>query len=734
MKQLLLLMCSVALMFATGCKNDETNPTPPPATTGSDLSAAGCANSYLVHGAGAYSFDATVMGNGVSTEPFAATKLSPSSAALLWQDAPALLSDVRLEEGRVHFTAGEGQGNALIAVRDADGRILWSWHIWVTDYDPSSQAPKLNGLSWMTRNLGALSDDYDETGSAKGFVYQWGRKDPFPSGAGWNDLNDITVYDASGTAATDLFANEANFIYDEAAFGRRHALLGYYPAAGNRGAASVTWSFVGGQASYWTSTATQEQYSYILNFLAAYLNPQSSSNRAAGCSVRCVSETQGEPDPEPSTGDTFTLTTVTDATYQGGTGSDGSAARLPEGTHTLKSGATTGTANPDYTWAREKKQDGTIAYRKPVEGEITVLHTQKGYLIEGTFVVGTEEENFAFTYEGELAFVDRTDPSGGAPVIREPVNVTFTSASATWEYTGDESDRYTIRLQEGTVEGGYLAHGHQLTIDLLSKPLSSKEEMVLAEGVYSPSNDYVSPMTFTQGSTFNLMGYVYYYGTYLQQVESLEETPLIGFAQEGTIEVKRSGSQYEFIVDVTTPEGVSIKGTYPMGDVNFIDNAPEKPAGDWLSILHEDKTVLFNPDDASECRVWTYTSYFEGATEFEILVDNNTTDEAFQLDVLAAEGATSIAGTYTTPKDPDNPQAGEFIPGYQEFAVKRGTWPYLYYDFSASQYIGAPATEGTIEITELEDGKVEIQYEMKDDADPKNTIRSVWSGTIRKVN
>lgn len=776
MKQLLLLMCSVALMFATGCKNDETNPTPPPATTGSDLSAAGCANSYLVHGAGAYSFDATVMGNGVSTEPFAATKLSPSSAALLWQDAPALLSDVRLEEGRVHFTAGEGQGNALIAVRDADGRILWSWHIWVTDYDPSSQAPKLNGLSWMTRNLGALSDDYDETGSAKGFVYQWGRKDPFPSGAGWNDLNDITVYDASGTAATDLFANEANFIYDEAAFGRRHALLGYYPAAGNRGAASGTWSFVGGQASYWTSTATQEQYSYILNFLAAYLNPQSSSNRAAGCSVRCVSETQGEPDPEPSTGDTFTLTTVTDATYQGGTGSDGSAnyyiglsnvpfeiddqgeqvptepgiilyldlygqasqdasaARLPEGTYTLKSGATTGTANPDYTWAREKKQDGTIAYRKPVEGEITVLHTQKRYLIEGTFVVGTEEENFAFTYEGELAFVDRTDPSGGAPVIREPVNVTFTSASATWEYTGDESDRYTIRLQEGTVEGGYLAHGHQLTIDLLSKPLSSKEEMVLAEGVYSPSNDYVSPMTFTQGSTFNLMGYVYYYGTYLQQVESLEETPLIGFAQEGTIEVKRSGSQYEFIVDVTTPEGVSIKGTYPMGDVNFIDNAPEKPAGDWLSILHEDKTVLFNPDDASECRVWTYTSYFEGATEFEILVDNNTTDEAFQLDVLAAEGATSIAGTYTTPKDPDNPQAGEFIPGYQEFAVKRGTWPYLYYDFSASQYIGAPATEGTIEITELEDGKVEIQYEMKDDADPKNTIRLVWSGTIRKVN
>ena len=79
------------------------------------------------------------------------------------------------------------------------------------------------------------------------------------------------------------------------------------------------------------------------------------------------------------------------------------------------------------------------------EGQYPDLREKQSYI---TKVIRTEEENFAFTYEGELAFVDRTDPSGGAPVIREPVNVTFTSASATWEYTGDESDRYTIRLQE----------------------------------------------------------------------------------------------------------------------------------------------------------------------------------------------------------------------------------------------------------------------------------------------
>lgn len=510
----------------------------------------------------------------------------------------------------------------------------------------------------MTRNLGALSDDYDEAGSAKGFVYQWGRKDPFPSGEGWNDLNDITVYDATGAATSTLFTNEqvtvaanlqnavenpttfyygtrigddyydwltadgsgknnrmwetasdggktlfdpcppgwrvprngswkgvneANFIYDEVAFGRRHALLGYYPAAGNRGAASGYWSFVGGQASYWTSTPTQEHYSYMLNFLPSYLNPQSNSNRAAGCSVRCVSETQGEPEPDPSAGENFPLDQVTEAAYQAGTGSDGSAnyyiglsdvpfelndqgeqipteagmilyldlygpaskdasaAVLPDGVYTLKSGTTSRTANPDYTWARLKSDDGSITYRKPVEGTIEVRYTADGYVIEGAFIMGNTEENFTFTYEGELTFVDRTDPSGGMPVISQPVDVTFTSAWATWEYTGDESDRYTVKLQEGTVDGGILTKGHQLTIDLLSTPLSSKEEMVLAEGVYSPGSDYVTPMTFTQGATFNLMGYVYYYGTYIQQVESAETSPLIGFAQQGTIEVKRSG-------------------------------------------------------------------------------------------------------------------------------------------------------------------------------------------------
>ena len=182
-----------------------------------------------------------------------------------------------------------------------------------------------------------------------------------------------------------------------------------------------------------------------------------------------------------------------------------------------------------------------------------------------------------------------------------------------------------------------------------------------------------------------------------------------------------------------TAEGVPVKGTYPMGEVTFIDNAPYEPAGDWLSILREDKTVIFSPDDASECRVWTYEDEYEGATGFEILVENNTTDEGFQLFVLAPQGATSFAGTYTAALDPDLPAVGEFLPGYKKFAMLKGTWGYLLYDFRVTNYVGAPAKTGTIEITELEEDKIQIQFEVQDDAIPAHTVRSTWSGSIRWV-
>lgn len=155
-----------------------------------DLSANGTANSYIVPGYGYYSFDATVEGNGL--EPIDGT---PVSAEVIWEtrniaDAIStgdVVENVSLKNGKVLFNTSEdfNQGNALIAVKDASGKILWSWHIWVSYYDSESSYHLYpSGAVMMDRNLGALSKGTDYL--SNGLLYQWGRKDPFIGAGGEN--------------------------------------------------------------------------------------------------------------------------------------------------------------------------------------------------------------------------------------------------------------------------------------------------------------------------------------------------------------------------------------------------------------------------------------------------------------------------------------------------------------------------------------------------------------------
>ena len=59
------------------------------------------------------------------------------NAVIVWQDSPDLVTDVYLKDGWIHFRILEetiNQGNAVIAVRNQNKDILWSWHIWVTHH------------------------------------------------------------------------------------------------------------------------------------------------------------------------------------------------------------------------------------------------------------------------------------------------------------------------------------------------------------------------------------------------------------------------------------------------------------------------------------------------------------------------------------------------------------------------------------------------------------------------
>lgn len=151
-----------------------------------DLSPSETANCYIVSKPGQYRFNALYKGN--SYEGLGGI---PVSADVLWEsfgttEAPSvgdIIESVSYSNGYVTFTTPKAlnNGNAVIAVRNSSGTILWSWHIWVCEgFDPeaTAQVYQNNAGIAMDRNLGATSSKESDIHSF-GLLYQYGRKDPF---------------------------------------------------------------------------------------------------------------------------------------------------------------------------------------------------------------------------------------------------------------------------------------------------------------------------------------------------------------------------------------------------------------------------------------------------------------------------------------------------------------------------------------------------------------------------
>ncbi len=166
-----------------------------------DLSKGGTANSYVVSEPGLYKIS-PVKGN--SKESVG----NIESVEVVWETygtdvTPGvgdLVSDAIYYENYIYFKASDKKGNALIAAKDAGGKILWSWHIWMTD-KPKDQVYCNNAGTMMDRNLGATSATPGDVGTL-GLLYQWGRKDPF---LGSSSISSNT-YRAASTCASWLTA------------------------------------------------------------------------------------------------------------------------------------------------------------------------------------------------------------------------------------------------------------------------------------------------------------------------------------------------------------------------------------------------------------------------------------------------------------------------------------------------------------------------------------------------
>lgn len=131
-----------------------------------------------------------------------------ASAGVLWNDvSPTFITGVQLAANRKSFTATlDGQpGNAVVAIYDNSGTVLWSFHIWVTEHADHDYGTNDLGNHYivMDRNLGATSSTpYD--GRANGLLYEWGRKDPFVGGDATLGAKETRpIYNESGTCTFD---------------------------------------------------------------------------------------------------------------------------------------------------------------------------------------------------------------------------------------------------------------------------------------------------------------------------------------------------------------------------------------------------------------------------------------------------------------------------------------------------------------------------------------------------
>lgn len=197
-----------------------------------DLSSAGTANCYLAKKVNTwYKFKATVRGNGAATAALisptgsalaANAAISPASTELVWETNGhgKIIQGVILKDGYVYFKTGPtAEGNAVIAVKDRSGNVLWSWHIWKTHFNLAempTQTYKTNprimnpflyynsltsrNLIMMDRDIGAADNtasNADAVAKTFGLYYQFGRKDPFPPLK--DKAGNIEIYDTNGT-------------------------------------------------------------------------------------------------------------------------------------------------------------------------------------------------------------------------------------------------------------------------------------------------------------------------------------------------------------------------------------------------------------------------------------------------------------------------------------------------------------------------------------------------------
>ena len=265
------------------------------------------------------------------------------SAELVWQDAQYLIRNIALTDNNkyIQFEITKEnieQGNAVIAVKNSEGTIMWSWHIWVTNKNVY-ETYTYGDYNFMPIALGQRETAQGTTCT----FYQWGRKDPFRTSGhtvnnggvaqsiaiqnpgifykgisyDWSQQKYNNGYDYWNVGNTGNSTTQAvtKSIYDPSPVGYKlppcdafsslnmnttgfkWSTKGYSNTSNNDFwhafgilTYSGSFSYDGTRGYYWSASPMSANYGYFLYFDNDKVEPQSNDRRADGCSVRPVSE------------------------------------------------------------------------------------------------------------------------------------------------------------------------------------------------------------------------------------------------------------------------------------------------------------------------------------------------------------------------------------------------------------------------------------------------------------
>lgn len=400
---------------------------------------------------------------------------------------------------------------------------------------------------------------------------------------------------------------------------------------------------------------------------------------------------------------------------------------IPAGTYTMGSDAAPGVWSdaPSVNMLTSYTEAAGTNVVTPTAGTLTVSYEGGKTVIEGSLEV--DEAKYDIHLNEKLLFLGE----GHDGKLHESVNTTFVGATAVHKSVEDGCSRIRLELYDVKPGNeGQISNGNLVKIEFLAPQIN------YAGGGfnYVPTGTYAVGEQATEGTIIPGYddGFSLPTGAYIAQ--NYSGNSLFGMFNAGSMKISAVGDSYTITLDLTTAEGVTVKGTYK-GKLAYIDDSGS--SDQWVSSLTGDVNIAFPGIEAVAFRDHG-DFYMQNVrvVEFQWLDVQNMKATILELQLpMAEEGSPIPAGTY-----PISPKGtwgvNTFTPGQILGQAIIGTWGHVKLGKLSDGNIAidlsevGPANGGTVTVTKSGD-QYTFDFDLVDDALPTpHKMVGSWTGKV----